>query len=883
MKTCGCILYYAFYPCGHQSSKWIYCPKAKAKSFLKCGPQTACDTYTSIETAPDLEDTCGSTCLTQPYQCTRCGASKQVGWRCSRCNHLRSKDSPVWDPCNCPNPNHNCPHLALGKKGQAVCEHCRNGTCASVTGVKAQVRAKPTPVPAALMDVAIPDVADAKRCFHVSAGAGVLIPSLTVALGFVGSVLSLVRDFKSDMRLLNAKTWKLYDFLESHTPPYAILSHTWGAAEVTFADIQRTLPLYRRKKGWDKIKWCCRQALQDGIEYVWVDTCCIDKSSSAELQEAINSMFRWYENSQVCYAYLVDVRSDEKPDATGSSFRQSRWLKRGWTLQELIAPNSVIFFDASWNLVGTRDSLRDVISSVTGIHKAVLRNLLYGVPVYGALEVIRKVSTAQKMSWAAGRSTTRPEDMAYCLLGIFEINMPLLYGEGTKAFARLQEEIMKSSHDQTILAWGFMKPISTSSDVSHALATSPSDFSECSDLVSFGVAEPGDTFSMTQRGLQLNLPVVDVYRDGTTLYCLLNCGVKSLAENAELRILALPLFQGQSLYRYRPLYFPSADEYFRLTLTTPLWIPYSHIRGLPRRAIHLPKLWSYKQLDVRLGRVKMDVDLKDFEVPSKYFVAGVWPPALVYNDLLQYQSERSPGAGCVMVHIARPSKPGFILVMRYRYRNVGQMNEPIADYEWFSFSQHENDLINVVRSTVADILKLSVEDVDDRWKLVDLGIDSIASIEMINRIRKETELPVYSDSLLGCVSLRDVERNVVELSRAAPETGSYLEFECGVDLRVLTRRIKDPGFSLVEVDESASLLEYVKDSEICRKTWSDLRVVKPREIEKPPEGEEHYEVDLALDSHVGSQVTLKVCLKAVVASSELSLRLTPLVDEPAGS
>ncbi|KAI0894303.1 hypothetical protein F4806DRAFT_119039 [Annulohypoxylon nitens] len=131
MKSCGCTLFYAFYPCGHQSSEWAYCSKAKAKNLLKCGHPKACSSYRAVEVEPDLEDTCGSTCLTQPYQCTSCGSPKQVGWKCSRCQAKRTKDSPVWEPCNCPNPDHDCAHFALGKKGNnAVCKPCLTGACA---------------------------------------------------------------------------------------------------------------------------------------------------------------------------------------------------------------------------------------------------------------------------------------------------------------------------------------------------------------------------------------------------------------------------------------------------------------------------------------------------------------------------------------------------------------------------------------------------------------------------------------------------------------------------------------------------------------------------------------------------------------------------------
>jgi hypothetical protein len=217
-------------------------------------------------------------------------------------------------------------------------------------------------------------------------------------------------------------------------PPYAILSHTWGleVEEVTFQDMMDGNGT--SKAGFSKIRFCGEQARRDGLNYFWVDTCCIDKSSSAELSEAINSMFSWYKNSAFCYVFI------EHKDLVGS-----KWFTRGWTLQELIAPSNVVFYNSLWNPLGTKKKLQDVITSITGIHPKFL----------GGTD-LETASVAQKMSWAAKRTTTRVEDVAYSLLGIFDINMPLLYGEGrTKAFRRLQEEIIKLyPEDQSLYAWG---------------------------------------------------------------------------------------------------------------------------------------------------------------------------------------------------------------------------------------------------------------------------------------------------------------------------------------------------------------------------------------------------------------------------------------------
>lgn len=159
----------------------------------------------------------------------------------------------------------------------------------------------------------------------------------------------------------------------------------------------------------------------DGFTYVWVDTFCIDKSSSAELQESINSMFRWYEKASVCFAYLSDVSSPHGAEKAGSEFRASKWFTRGWTLQELLAPSSLEFFDRSWSLIGVKSDLSIIIQEVTGINS----QYVAGVPTSAGMSVyqcLSRASVAERMSWASRRRTTRPEDLAYCLLGIFDVS-----------------------------------------------------------------------------------------------------------------------------------------------------------------------------------------------------------------------------------------------------------------------------------------------------------------------------------------------------------------------------------------------------------------------------------------------------------------------------
>ncbi|KAI8623199.1 hypothetical protein F5Y19DRAFT_481944 [Xylariaceae sp. FL1651] len=236
------------------------------------------------------------------------------------------------------------------------------------------------------------------------------------------------------MRLLDTATFKLKTFVCNDDARYAVLSHTWGEDEVLFEDVQNTTAKeWTAKAGAAKI-------LNSGI----------DKSSSAELSEAINSMYRWYERSAICYAYLSDVHVSE--------------FTREDSLQELVAPREVNFYDATWNLIGTRTVLADIIHSTTRIDRSIFnrRPTLFGV-------IVEDYSIHNRMTWARGRETTRKEDTAYSLMGIFNVNMPLLYGEGgVKAFERLQEEIIKGSNDQSILL-----------HTSHVgpLARSPEDFS----------------------------------------------------------------------------------------------------------------------------------------------------------------------------------------------------------------------------------------------------------------------------------------------------------------------------------------------------------------------------------------------------------------------
>ncbi|KAK6859046.1 HET domain-containing protein [Apiospora arundinis] len=257
------------------------------------------------------------------------------------------------------------------------------------------------------------------------------------------------------MWLINTSTLDLKEFSGPRVPKYAILSHTWGEEEVLFHDMPQSrtntgqearLPEGSRKRGYAKVKNTCIKARELHYDYVWVDTCCIDKS--VEQMEEINSMFRYYEEAGICLAYLSDVspESDSILDALASA----RWFTRGWTLQELLAPWNITFYASDWSEIGTRTTISRYIERITGIDRKYLWDKVGYITRFNLL---REASVAQRMTWAVGRNTTKPEDIAYCLLGIFGIHMSLMYGEGSRAFIRLQEHIIAKYSDATLLAW----------------------------------------------------------------------------------------------------------------------------------------------------------------------------------------------------------------------------------------------------------------------------------------------------------------------------------------------------------------------------------------------------------------------------------------------
>ena len=320
------------------------------------------------------------------------------------------------------------------------------------------------------------------------------------------------------MRLLDAATCTFRSFVDDEIPPYAILSHRWGEAEVTLQDLESGNT--HGKAGYKKVTMTCSIASAAGIGYVWINTCCIDKTSSAELSEAINSMYHWYQDATMCYAYLADVPPGmanppvldedklryELPAPLYDSFHiakdsfRSEWFTRGWTLQELIAPSALVFLDQTWGEIGSKLTLSLQISRITYIPEVILRG--------GDLSL---ACVAEKMSWASRRETTRVEDKAYCLMGLFGVNMPLLYGEGENAFLRLQEEILRISDDYSIFAC--MYDLSTSGSL---LATSPAAFAGADWIAQADIAGiKHEPITIDNQGIHLTLRIRDMRKTGT--------------------------------------------------------------------------------------------------------------------------------------------------------------------------------------------------------------------------------------------------------------------------------------------------------------------------------------------------------------------------------
>jgi hypothetical protein len=392
------------------------------------------------------------------------------------------------------------------------------------------------------------------------------------------------------MRLIDTRSYSLVEVNSPEDHPYAILSHTWSEkGEVSFEDM-KDLDVAKTRTAWSKVERTCALAVSQRLDFAWIDTCCIDKSSSAELTEAINSMFGWYQKAQVCYTYLIDLpafRPGSPSDDSGpesaeavahakAKMRYSLWFTRGWTLQELIAPKNVEFYDRAWNKRGTKASLQIDISLITRIDVTVLDDI----------EELAAVPVARRMSWAAGRKTTRVEDIAYSLLGIFDVNIPLIYGEGARAFIRLQEAIAESTSDLSLFAWCAPEADRKKQLYHGILAQSPAQFIRCRQLEH--VADPlrhdRQYFTMTNRGVEFQTSLMTTKDDDylMPLFCR-DSPIKSAEEFDHM--LAIRLVKTSSGFvRHSAVdMFVYGDNSTDSVIPTDRWDPFM-------RSVHLPRL-----------------------------------------------------------------------------------------------------------------------------------------------------------------------------------------------------------------------------------------------------------------------------------------------------
>lgn len=421
----------------------------------------------------------------------------------------------------------------------------------------------------------------------------------------------------TNMRLLNVETHQLEEFFESSRPPYAILSHTWGKNETTYQDLRDGR---KEGQGWNKIEAFCSKAYRKGYEYVWVDTCCIDKSSSAELSEAINSMYQWYQDSEICYVYMSDVPPEEDHFDQGSAFRRSRWFSRGWTLQEFLAPKAIRFYDQSWHRcfeetltrksyprASTLGLLDTLLSEITGISQKVVETGYF-----------KSTIIAQRLSWASRRETTRIEDMAYSLLGILDINMPLLYGEGKAAFRRLQEEMLKTNLDQSYLCWGLNMSWDQIPAGNLHLAESPAFFQNCQDLGShtrsYQLMSDMRLQSITNQGLLIELPILEIDKKHCIVLAILPYGPPNTHYSSEdERYIAIPLLQapGHSYFRRldgsTPFLAPwklfqkaQKKQVFILDSRNSTFNVHEPERMIPK-ANWIPSRWIHKKMWIKIG------------------------------------------------------------------------------------------------------------------------------------------------------------------------------------------------------------------------------------------------------------------------------------------
>ncbi|PPJ57686.1 hypothetical protein CBER1_00148 [Cercospora berteroae] len=233
-------------------------------------------------------------------------------------------------------------------------------------------------------------------------------------------------------------------FPDDNVPPYAIASHRWGAEEVTLQDIQQNRAT--SKIGNQKIQGFAKFAQENlkSINWIWIDTCCIDKTSAAELSEAVNLMFKWYRNAEICLAYLADVESVNEP----RECTRSEWFRRGWTLQELLAPRVVVFLTKDWQVLGNKGaSLHGSILSVAGPGLEANIAAATDLPedVLHEFDRSKSILQSEKLKWMEGRRTARKEDRSYAPYGILDLSLGANYGEG---FGGARDRLLAALHER---------------------------------------------------------------------------------------------------------------------------------------------------------------------------------------------------------------------------------------------------------------------------------------------------------------------------------------------------------------------------------------------------------------------------------------------------
>ena len=383
----------------------------------------------------------------------------------------------------------------------------------------------------------------------------------------------------------------------------------------------------------------------------------IDKSSSAELSESINSMYNWYRRAGVCYVYLADVPGDATGGQENPAFPQSRWFTRGWTLQELIAPANVLFFAKDWSLLGTKIELRPILMKITGIHEEALKT-----------SDMEKFSIAQRMSWASKRVTTRPEDISYCLMGIFNVNMPLLYGEGgEKAFVRLQEELLKSSDDQSLFAWGTVDPkLSYEESTGGLLAKSPASFTRFGNVVPIQRSLPNTRpSSTTNKGVQLSIPLIYI-----------NSRHHSFGFSGLYTALLECQFEGDMRGQVGILLmrvYPNGEQFLR-SLSDPKLIPLRRLTDANETTIYIKDNWEIiKERSASLPINAFFVIPTHPKVSGHYKLFGVFPQEGWNEDEGLFALSRPMHGGSQTYHLVFSytsvfsSKPGFVVILEYKH------------------------------------------------------------------------------------------------------------------------------------------------------------------------------------------------------------------------